>query len=622
MVYPFVWSDIQGTFIGGSGTVTNVGTSGSVTGGPIFVAGTISLVNDNATPGNSYYYGTDGTGTKGFFTLPTGTAPIYPLNEIPYGDGITAGGITDSNFTKDISTQTYRMATTVVSGASTDSSFTTNNISISGVTATDLVNSGFSLSQIDTGAHSVGMSISDPNLTPTRSGILATLDGTSLVTTLRLTNGLSTTSTWFWPTADGTAGQFLTTDGSGNLSFSTGAGTATLTQHQIGFGDASNLMTSNANFTYNLTTDRFSFASAIDTSNGIFYNGTGAPNGLLAHKGLGMDFYNGAELYTLGNTNTNQNNLTIDNVGKLITLTNEDGTGVLFRGKLEFTGTTSTLSYEDLSGSGISTALGATSLAASMVYADTTYNSTVSAYQGVIDGSATDGTAFNSSFTFNSTNVEHKWHNPATGYASSLTLDSAKGEIRVTDGTTFDSYFTGNATNSLVQFADITNSIVTSTFNTATASYLELANSVSGATTVAKVEDQVVTLGTTAGGNGTTAVLDDVNQNIALYKSQVRTVDVVAYNTTNTIGLGYFHVAHSGSTGAVTDTLDTANFPVGTILVISDVDGIASTSNITIDADTGNTINGAGGSAQTLILNVDFSSVTIQLVNATTWMVI
>ncbi len=55
---------------GGSGTVTSVATSGSLTGGAITTTGTLSLVNDNAAPGNRYYYGTDLSGIKGFFELP------------------------------------------------------------------------------------------------------------------------------------------------------------------------------------------------------------------------------------------------------------------------------------------------------------------------------------------------------------------------------------------------------------------------------------------------------------------------------------------------------------------------------------------------------------------------
>lgn len=48
-------------------------TSGSLTGGGDLSANrTLSLVGDNASPGASTYYGTDGSGTKGFFALPSG----------------------------------------------------------------------------------------------------------------------------------------------------------------------------------------------------------------------------------------------------------------------------------------------------------------------------------------------------------------------------------------------------------------------------------------------------------------------------------------------------------------------------------------------------------------------
>lgn len=53
----------------------NIFTSGSLTGGGNLSADrTLSLVNDNATPGNSYFYGTNGAGVKGWYVLSTPTA--------------------------------------------------------------------------------------------------------------------------------------------------------------------------------------------------------------------------------------------------------------------------------------------------------------------------------------------------------------------------------------------------------------------------------------------------------------------------------------------------------------------------------------------------------------------
>lgn len=51
----------------------SVSTSGSLTGGGNLGSNrTLSLVNDNSTPGNNKYYGTDGSGSKGFFDVPGG----------------------------------------------------------------------------------------------------------------------------------------------------------------------------------------------------------------------------------------------------------------------------------------------------------------------------------------------------------------------------------------------------------------------------------------------------------------------------------------------------------------------------------------------------------------------
>lgn len=51
---------------------SSITTTGSLSGGGDFSASrTISLVNDAATPGNSRYYGTNATGSKGFHDLPT-----------------------------------------------------------------------------------------------------------------------------------------------------------------------------------------------------------------------------------------------------------------------------------------------------------------------------------------------------------------------------------------------------------------------------------------------------------------------------------------------------------------------------------------------------------------------
>lgn len=84
MIYIAAGSDEEGGGGGGgSGTVTQINTSGSVTGGSITTTGTISLVNDNATPGPNRFYGTDLTGTKGFFPVPS---PTLQSTQVAFGD--------------------------------------------------------------------------------------------------------------------------------------------------------------------------------------------------------------------------------------------------------------------------------------------------------------------------------------------------------------------------------------------------------------------------------------------------------------------------------------------------------------------------------------------------------
>lgn len=53
-------------------TLTVTGTNSITGGGDLTANRTFSLVNDSSAPGNSYYYGTNSTGTKGYFTLPSG----------------------------------------------------------------------------------------------------------------------------------------------------------------------------------------------------------------------------------------------------------------------------------------------------------------------------------------------------------------------------------------------------------------------------------------------------------------------------------------------------------------------------------------------------------------------
>jgi len=60
----------------------------------------IKLVNDASTPGNEKYYGTDGTGVKGFFDLPTGVN-IYNADGTLTGTRVLTGGTNALRFNFD-----------------------------------------------------------------------------------------------------------------------------------------------------------------------------------------------------------------------------------------------------------------------------------------------------------------------------------------------------------------------------------------------------------------------------------------------------------------------------------------------------------------------------------------
>jgi len=75
-------------------TVTITGATSLTGGGDLTANRTIALVNDSATPGNSKYYGTDGSGTKGFFSLPAGGGGV---ESIVAGTGISVDNTDPSN---------------------------------------------------------------------------------------------------------------------------------------------------------------------------------------------------------------------------------------------------------------------------------------------------------------------------------------------------------------------------------------------------------------------------------------------------------------------------------------------------------------------------------------------
>lgn len=76
------------------------------------------------------------------------------------------------------------------------------------------------------------------------------------------------------PTSDGSANQYLQTDGSGQLSWVTISSGAALTQNYVGFGDSSNLLTGSNDFRRNPTAGTVEVGNpsgAVSLYSGRFY---------------------------------------------------------------------------------------------------------------------------------------------------------------------------------------------------------------------------------------------------------------------------------------------------------------------------------------------------------------
>lgn len=125
--------------------------------------------------------------------------------------------------------------------------------------------------------------------------------------------------------------------------------------------------------------------------------------------------------------------------------------------------------------------------------------------------------------------------------------------------------------------------------------------------------------------NGTKFRIDDQTQTIDSKGTIIESkINSTTYGGTLNYAAGfagYSSCFFSGSTGASTVLLPTAAIaPIGTKFVIKDLDAIASTSNITVDAGSSNTINGST-IAQTYVMNVNGQSLSLRKVTNEIWSV-
>ncbi len=143
-----IFQPTTGSGGGGSGTVTAVSTSGSLTGGTITTSGTLMLVNDNATPGNNFYYGTDGSGTKGFFSTAGFSTNIYNSDGTLLGnrtlDGAGTFDLTMDNL-RGFSVQTATSDINITSATNATITATLGNATLASSSASVEAGSGITL---------------------------------------------------------------------------------------------------------------------------------------------------------------------------------------------------------------------------------------------------------------------------------------------------------------------------------------------------------------------------------------------------------------------------------------------------------------------------------------------
>lgn len=129
----------------------------------------------------------------------------------------------------------------------------------------------------------------------------------------------------------------------------------------------------------------------------------------------------------------------------------------------------------------------------------------------------------------------------------------------------------------------------------------------------------------TVSGNSDFSTTDPTNKNMLAQRAYVDGQLIVSdYGTTVTPSSTQrnISVAISGA-GTGASTVNISGLPVGALIRVSDLDNKATANAITIDAGAGNTINtGGSGISQTIMLNTDGLSYTLQRLTATKWMLI
>jgi parallel beta-helix repeat protein len=273
-------------------SIVNTGVSGSP----------IQLVNDNAAPGNSKYYGTDSGGNKGYFSLPSGTGTVTSIAlTVPTGLSVTGSPVTTSG--------TLAITT-----------------SLNGVVKAN--GSGFSTSAVNLTSEVTG------TLPITSGGTGATVANTALNNLL--------------PSQTGNSGKIFSTDGTNTswITITLGSGTVT----SFSSGNLSPLFTTGVSTA--TTTPALSFTLSSVAPNSIFGNNTGSSgvpsffnpvlaSALFANQGTTTQVLHGN---ASGNPSWSAVSLTADVSGTLPATNGGTGTATVTTGDILYGSATNTWS--------------------------------------------------------------------------------------------------------------------------------------------------------------------------------------------------------------------------------------------------------------------------------------
>jgi hypothetical protein len=262
------------TTLAGYGITDSVVSTRSITGATSLTGGgnlsadrTIALVNDSAAPGNSFYYGTDGSGTKGYFSLPT-AGGSGTVTSVATGTGLTGGPVT--------ATGTIALADTAVTIGSYGN--TTNIPTFTVDQQGRLTAAG--TSKLDWSVITTGK--------PTTLAGYGITDGITAASQVNFSNTItfSNTVTLGLVSANGTvgtAGQVLHSDGTKTYWATDDAGTGTVTSVIAGAGLTGGTITTSNTMTVDAAY-QFTWSNTHTFSNTIFVNAISA-NGALGTAG-------------------------------------------------------------------------------------------------------------------------------------------------------------------------------------------------------------------------------------------------------------------------------------------------------------------------------------------------